>query len=416
MRVLSLFDGMACGYEALLKAWIKVDKYYASEIDKYAIQIAMKNHPDIIQVGDVTKLKGEDFKDVDMIIGGSPCQGFSMAWKMLNFNDPRSKLFFEFVRLVKEIKPKYFLLENVKMKKEFQDVISEYMWVQPIEINSALVSAQNRKRLYRTNIPWVTQPEDKGILLKDILETDVDEKYDLTERQLKTMNRDFGSKGKIYDNSEIKTNTITASMWTWWWNVPCIVRWRPKMPYEPWHRELEYKQYSDKCPTLTENCASGDQKNTVIQPLVSVRGGKLRIRQATKQWYIVANEWDGVSLAYPNSTTRRGRVTKQKSNTLMASWDSYVVQKVWDRDKNNRWVHTDKSYCLPANPMSDRWQMVVEWLRIRKLTPIECERLQTMPDNYTEWVSDTQRYKMLWNWWTCDVIAHIFSFIKTDNG
>ena len=121
-------------------------------------------------------------------------------------------------------------------------------------------------------------------------------------------------------------------------------------------------------------------------------------------------------MAYPNSTTRRGRVTKQKSNTLMASWDSYVVQKVGDRDKNNRWVHTDKSYCLPANPMSDRWQMVVEWLRIRKLTPIECERLQTMPDNYTEWVSDTQRYKMLWNWWTCDVIAHIFSFIKTDNG
>ena len=144
MRVLSLFDGMACGYEALLRAWIKVDKYYASEIDKYAIQIAMKNHPDIIQVGDVTKLKGEDFKDVDMIIGGSPCQGFSMAWKMLNFEDPRSKLFFEFVRLVKEIKPKYFLLENVKMKKEFQDVISEYMWVQPIEINSALVSEIGR--------------------------------------------------------------------------------------------------------------------------------------------------------------------------------------------------------------------------------------------------------------------------------
>ena len=371
MRVLSLFDGMACGYEALLRAWIQIEKYYASEIDKYAIQIAMKNHPDIIQVGDVTKLKGEDFKDVDMIIGGSPCQGFSMAWKMLNFNDPRSKLFFEFVRLVKEIKPKYFLLENVKMKKEFQDVISEYMWVQPIEINSALLSAQNRKRLYRTNIPWIVQPEDKGILLKDILETDVDEKYNLTERQLKTMNRDFGSKGKIYDNSEIKTSTLTASMWTGWWNVPCIV---------------------------------------------SVVDGELRIRQATKQWYIVANEWDGVSLAYPNSTTRRGRVTKQKSNTLMASWDSYVVQKVWDRDKNNRWVHTDKSYCLPANPMSDRWQMVVEWLRIRKLTPIECERLQTMPDNYTEGISDSQRYKMLWNWWTCDVIAHIFSFIKTDNG
>ena len=386
MRVLSLFDGMACGYEALLRAWIKVEKYYASEIDKYAIQIAMKNHPDIIQVGDVTKLKGEDFKDVDMIIGGSPCQGFSMAWKMLNFNDPRSKLFFEFVRLVKEIKPKYFLLENVKMKKEFQDVISEYMWVQPIEINSALLSAQNRKRLYRTNIPWVTQPEDKGILLKDILETDVDEKYDLTEKQkwliefwIQTswwnIKRIWGAYGQVtrwwvYD-TEWQAPTITASMWMWWGHIPMIA---------------------------------------------SVVDGEIRIRQATKQWYIVANEWDGVSLAYPNSTTRRGRVTKQKPNTLMASWDSYVVQKVWDRDKNNRWVHTDKSYCLPANPMSDRWQMVVEWLRIRKLTPIECERLQTMPDNYTEWVSDTQRYKMLWNWWTCDVIAHIFSFIKTDNG
>ena len=334
MRVLSLFDGMACGYEALLRAWIQIEKYYASEIDKYAIQIAMKNHPDIIQVWDVTKLKGEDFKDVDMIIGWSPCQGFSMAWKMLNFNDPRSKLFFEFVRLVKEIKPKYFLLENVKMKKEFQNVISEYMWVQPIEINSALVSAQNRKRLYWTNIPNISIPEDKGILLKDVLEGNVDEKYYLTERQIEMINNWWGR-----DNPIQLAKTWEEKMWT--------------------------------LTTHTWKLSNGLK-------LVSVRGGELRIRQATKQWYIVANEWD--------------------------------------RDKNNRWVHTDKSYCLPANPMSDRWQMVVEWLRIRKLTPLECERLQTMPDNYTEWVSDTRRYKMLWNWWTCDVIAHIFSFIKTNNG
>ena len=271
MKVLSLFDGMACGYEALQRAWIKVDKYYASEIDKYAIQIAMKNHPDIIQVWDVTKLKGEDFKDVDMIIGGSPCQGFSMAWKMLNFNDPRSKLFFEFVRLVKEIKPKYFLLENVKMKKEFQNVISEYMWVQPIEINSALVSAQNRKRLYRTNIPWITQPEDKGILLKDVLEENVDEKYYLSNEQISKLNsRWIGRNDRCVEHINTKEDekiwaitshcwamcntmkliwerkinriwwmywqttrwwvydeewlapTITASMWMWWGHVPMI--------------------------------------------------------------------------------------------------------------------------------------------------------------------------------------------------
>ena len=170
MRVLSLFDGIACGYEALLRAGIKVDAYYASEIDKYAIQIATKNHPDIIEVGDVTQLRWEDFKDIDLLIWGSPCQWFSVAGKQLNFNDPRSKLFFEFVRILKEVQPKYFLLENVKMKKEFQDKISELIGCEPIEINSSLVSAQSRKRLYWTNIPWVVQPnwviEDIGIVRK----------------------------------------------------------------------------------------------------------------------------------------------------------------------------------------------------------------------------------------------------------
>lgn len=281
MKVLSLFDWMACWYEALIRAWIKIDAYYASEIDKYAIQIAMKNHPDIIQVWDVTQLKGEDFKDIDLLIGGSPCQGFSMAWKMLNFNDPRSKLFFEFVRLLKEIKPKYFLLENVKMKKEFSDKISEIMWCEPIEINSALVSAQNRKRLYWTNIEWITQPEDKGILLKDILETDVDERYYLSDKQ-----------------------------------IEMIGNWKG------FERPLEnVKTWEDKMWTLTTHTAKMS---------------------------------NGIKLV----------------------------------------------------------SMVNDELRIRKLTPIECERLQTMPDNYTEWVSDTQRYKMLGNGWTCDVIAHIFSFIK----
>ena len=188
MKVLSLFDGMACGYEALQRAWIPIDKYYASEIDKYAIQIAQKNHLDIIQIWDVTQVKWEDYQDIDLLIGGSPCQWFSVAWKQLAFNDPRSKLFFEFVRLKNEIKPKYFLLENVKMKKERIDIISEYLWVQPIEINSSLVSAQSRRRLYRTNIPWVIQPKDKWIILKDVLQDHVDEKYYLSNEQLQKLN------------------------------------------------------------------------------------------------------------------------------------------------------------------------------------------------------------------------------------
>ena len=172
VNVLSLFDGMSCGQLALKRANIKVGKYFASEIDKHAIKVAMHNFPNTIQVGDVTQIKGEDLPKIDLLIGGSPCQGFSFSGKQLNFEDPRSKLFFEFVRILKETNPKYFLLENVKMKKEYQDVISSHLGVQPIEINSSLVSAQNRVRLYWTNIPGVCQPEDRNIGLSDILESD----------------------------------------------------------------------------------------------------------------------------------------------------------------------------------------------------------------------------------------------------
>ena len=171
MRVLSLFDGICCGHLALEKAGIKIDSYDAYEIEKNAIKATETNFPDVVHHGDVTK---EDFAKyqgkIDLIIGRSPCQGFSSSGKQLNFNDPRSKLFFEYVRAIKECQPKYFLLENVVMKKEWQDIISSYLGVEPIEINSSLVSAQNRRRLYWTNIPNVTLPEDKNITLEDILE------------------------------------------------------------------------------------------------------------------------------------------------------------------------------------------------------------------------------------------------------
>lgn len=153
MNVLSLFDGISCGQIALERAGIKVDNYFASEISKYAVQVTKQNFPNTKHIGDVTKVKGTNLPKIDLLIGGSPCQGFSFAGKQLNFSDERSKLFFEFVRLLEETKPKYFLLENVKMKKENQDIIYKYIGINPIKINSNLLSKQNRCRLYWTNIP-----------------------------------------------------------------------------------------------------------------------------------------------------------------------------------------------------------------------------------------------------------------------
>lgn len=180
MNVLSLFDGMSCGLQALKQAGILVTNYYASEVDKYAIQIAKKNHPEIIGLGDVTKWQDWDLPKIDLLIGGTPCQGFSSAGKQLNFDDPRSALFFEFVKIKDHFKPKYFLLENVKMKKEHQDVISEYLGVEPIKINSNLLSAQNRNRLYWAN--WnISSPNDRKLTMRDIFDPEC---KDITERVL----------------------------------------------------------------------------------------------------------------------------------------------------------------------------------------------------------------------------------------
>jgi DNA (cytosine-5)-methyltransferase 3A len=169
INVLSLFDGISCGQVALERAGIKVNNYFASEIDKHAIKVTQSNYPNTKQIGDVTKVNGEDLPKIDLLMGGSPCQGFSQAGKKLNFDDPRSKLFFEYVRILKETKPKYFLYENVVPKSKFViDIISEYLGVQPKLLNSNLKSCQDRKRLYWANFEIAT-PEDEGILLKDIV-------------------------------------------------------------------------------------------------------------------------------------------------------------------------------------------------------------------------------------------------------
>lgn len=291
MNALSLFDGISCGQLALQRAGIRVDKYFASEINKYAIQVTQENFPDTIQLGDVTKWRTWGLPKIDLLLGGSPCQGFSFAGKQLNFDDPRSKLFFEFVKVLKEVKPKYFLLENVKMKQEYQDVISDELGVQPIEINSSLVSAQNRIRLYWTNIPVSCKPIDKEVYLKDILQYTKDwNKATIVGRRL-----DKNGHRQDYDKSI------------------CITQC------------LEVRQSN----TNKSNCLTTVAKDNVLTPLSLGR--------------------------YTNAFTSE--------------------------------------------------------YKFRYYTPIECERLQTIPDNYTGGLSDNQRYKCLGNGWTVDVIAHILGGI-----
>ena len=276
-NALGLFDGMSCGQIALERAGIEYENYYASEIDKWAIEITQKNYPDTIQVGDICELSSKDLPTIELLIGGSPCQGFSLAGKQLNFDDERSKLFFEFLRLKDELNPKYWLLENVKMRKDIQDEISKLIGVEPIEINSALVSGQNRRRLYWTNIPNVKQPDDLKISAHSLLD---DKSYQVATTR----------KGKAGGPRQI------------------------------------VKPPTDKFGCITASYVSGANGD--------------------------------------------GRPAKTKF------FGDYAPE------------------------------------RVEKLSPREAERLQTLPENYTAGVSNTQRYKMIGNGWTVDVIAHIFRNIE----
>ena len=206
MKVLSLFDGMSCGQIAIGRAGIPVEKYYAAEIDKHAIKVTQHNYPDTIQLGDVQDIDGQEY-DIDLLLGGSPCQGFSFAGKQFNFEDPRSKLFFEYVRILEESDPAYFLLENVKMKQEYQNIISDMLGVQPIKINSSLVSAQSRERLYWSNIPGIEQPTDKNICLSDIIEQECIG----GAKRARYIN---GVSGKTYQKIELRTDDKANAMTT----------------------------------------------------------------------------------------------------------------------------------------------------------------------------------------------------------
>ena len=300
MNVLSLFDGMSCGQLALQRAGIQVENYFAAEIDKYAIKVTQANFPQTVQLGDVTAIDPDSLPDIDLLIGGSPCQGFSFAGKQLNFDDPRSKLFWEYVRLLNALKPKYFLLENVKMKKESMDVITEALGVEPVFINSNLVSAQNRQRYYWTNIPVDKLPDDKGIVLADILEDG-------------HVDRD---KSHCIDANYFKGGNL-------------------KSYFEKHRRQLVFSKDG--------MCHVGDA---------------------------------GISDKY-----------------------AYVNRVYHPSGKGPSLVASDGGHLQPKVSKGTT--------EYRKLTPLECERLQTVPEGYTNHVSNTQRYKMLGNGWTVDVVSHI---------
>ena len=423
MRVLSLFDGMSCGQIALNKLGLKDYTYYASEIDKYAMQITQKNFPETIQVGDVTQLKSEDFTNIDLMFAGSPCQGFSFAGKQLAFDDPRSKLFFEFVRLLKEVKPKYFLLENVRMKKEYLDVISEQVGAQPTLINSALLSAQSRQRYYWTNIPIDKNIEDRGIVLKDILETEPSQPTLMSD---KFVNRQQGRSCLIDQNKE-KASNLSAMEYVKNGRqgdyLACDYDGKPKqvgIAADIKGHDIIKRVYSPegKSPTLTTMGGGHREPKVSVQSYREVRTEEAKqIRKMTRQKTGKDHTPYRSKRLEPRTDGKVGTVTPSLNNDHKISIQQvnpsreaagkqpYIQNRVFSEE--------GKSHALTAS-FASRTNVETNDLHWRKLTPLECERLQTVPDNYTESVSNTQRYKMLGNGWTVDVIAHILkSLIKS---
>jgi len=328
ITILSLFDGISCGRLALERAGVQIGDYYASEINKHAITVAQHHYPNTIQLGDVRGVHYSDVPKIDLLLGGSPCQGFSFAGKQLNFDDPRSALFFEYVRLLRLYEPRYFLLENVRMKGEHLNIISELLGVKPVLINSKHFSAQDRKRYYWTNIPFNTVMPDNSTTVEDILEGEVDDRYYIEPRRtVKILENEVRRRKIAYIGSDSQANRI-------------------------------YRIH-DKSVCLCSD-AGGLGAKTGLYAMPCLTPDRVAQRQ------------EG----------RRFKPPHSKFYTLTAQ---------------------DKHGVLTNN-------------HIRKLTPLECERLQTLPDYYTSvnGLSDNQRYQMIGNGWTVDVIVHILNGMKID--
>lgn len=385
MQVLSLFNGMAVASQALKELGIKPEKTYVSDIDKWANDVTRYNHPDNIHIGDVTKWRewNIDWSKIDLVLGGSPCQGFSFAGKQLAFDDPRSALFFEFMNILNHIKQQNpnvkFMLENVKMKKEFLDTISTLIKAEPILINSSLVTAQNRQRYYWTKED-IKQPEDKGIVLKDILQDDseVDDKY-------------------YIDTSKFDLSWLDA------------------------------KENSKKT-TRVANIGNGGQgqrvysedgKSVTLSALGGGQGAKTGLYKINKKGKLKSNQDKASCLTggahSGGNHSDMDLIAKGCAQRGRYNEDGSTSQKIEVRDDN-------KSNCLT---LAQKDSLVIDNFNIRRLTPVECERLQGLPDGYTKYgrkedgtvyeISDTQRYKMLGNGWTLPVIKHIFEQILGGN-
>jgi DNA-cytosine methyltransferase len=407
--VLSLFNGMGCGSIVLENLNVE-HKYYYSEIDRFANHQQNINFPYSVPLGDITKWQEWDieWRDVDLILAGSPCQGFSFAGKQLNFSDERSRLFFVFVDIlnhVKKINPEVkFLLENVNMKKEYMRIISEYLGIFPVNINSNRLSAQNRNRWYWTNIRTkkvglfdelytdIPQPEDKGILLKDILqsESEVDEKYYLTNpKMIDFVTNEWRLNKKYTQINGYKSIPQMARQYqTWCGDYICVSMVGRKLD-----ENGKRKDYDSKLKAIQRlepnldgktNCLTSVQKDNLIFVNGTNSSGNRFFDRKIKHQSLVENGRSNTGVIIQKGHGfNKGNEFHEKSPTLLG----------------NSWEHN--------NHVSDGY-------KFRRLTPTECARLQTIPEWYIWDVSETQQYKMLGNGWTCDVIEWILSFYNNN--
>lgn len=421
MKVLSLFDGMSCGQIALKQLGIIPEKYYASEIDKHAIKQTQLNFPDTIQLGNVTKWKewDIDWRSIDLILAGSPCQGFSFAGKQLAFDDPRSKLLFVFIDILNHIRSLnpdvLFLLENVNMKKSHMKIISEYCGVFPVNINSNLVSAQNRDRWYWTNIKTkqvglfgevyvdIPQPEDKGIFLRDILESEVDEKYYVSQAVLDRMNnphKNFSPKVDPEKTGCLSTGNNSAKMSFDSGTTFISVDGKAPTQRNATGRSLDRKHNYQFIKLNIEGKVSPNQNKSSCFTAGAHSGGY----HSDMDLICVAmrGREDGLQHLEPQTTGKTNCLTSVQKDNL-------IIQR--SRGNNKGGLFEGKTPTLSACAW-ERNNLLNQENAIRRLIPIECSRLQTIPSWYRWKCSDTQIYKMLGNGWTVDVIVHILSFMK----
>lgn len=384
MKVLSLFDGMSCGQIALRELGVPIERYYASEIDKHAIAQTKLNFPDTIQLGDVQKWRewNIEWDEIDLLLAGSPCQGFSLAGKMLGHDDPRSRLYWVFLDILHHVQSHNpsvkYLLENVRMRPADEARINESLGIRPVVINSSLVSAQNRVRLYWSNIRtkseglWdeqltdIPQPADRGIYIGDILDDEVDEKYHMR-------NIPFNEEAleSIATTQEGKTSGIVKL-----------------------DKKLKPKAQQDKASCLTAGGHSGGNHSDMDILYIGIyqrgRGYIPPSAKFVKSPTLTSNRW-------------------QANNPL-------IIPGTWRTHKDGQGFRPTaggKAPCIPARARNDGSGQPVAKIgyMLRRLTPTECARLQTIPDWYKWGCSDTQAYKMLGNGWTVEVIKHILSHI-----